>query len=73
MGLLLSIAYAEFLWHLFKSGQRPYESIVRIIKAVVILNYVLAIVWNSPLNLQFGIICSLYHLVVFRVRANKWT
>ena len=73
MGLLFAIIYAEAIWYLIKTGKRPYESMNGMLKFIVAFNYVLAILLQSPVSLEFAIICSLYQMIVFKVRANKWS
>ena len=66
--ILISIAYGELIWHLIKSGKRSYKDMDKMMKFIVGFNYVAAILVGSGINLIFGVVCSLYQLVIFKMR-----
>ena len=71
--VLLSIAYSEFVWHLIKTGERPYENMDALLKLLVGLNYLLSIMLTSKANFVFAATCSLYQMVIFKFRKDSLT
>ena len=69
--ILITIGYAELVWYLIKIKKRPYEEINSFVKFMVGFNFVIAILFSSYGSLCFGIILSLYQLVIYKERVKQ--
>lgn len=69
--VLFSIAYSEFIWYLIDSGKYSYKDMDIILKIMVGFNYILAISLDSSANFMFGVVCSLYQMVIFKFRMSE--
>jgi len=68
---IVTALWIEFMWSLFKKGIRSYNYINRLLKIWTVLNYGLAFWIHAGESMTFGIICSLYQMVILKERMRN--